>query len=224
MDKQTSGDTEGAGIWGDSLGAISHIKHSQGLPVSLLVGFPEFCCPSPQVPPPVLQLFRHTLLLARLAPCCPQPFRQLLAGDSTRLVILGAAPWESPFSGCAVERAHEVSEFGFITCSKRRRCAWVNWTWITLRKTLIDHERLKTPVAEANGSLLQEALVRLTPNFSRGDKATSLIHWFVWDVSQPFGHFLWDEQSSPFATNCQVRRFYQYFCPNHGTGSCSNVS
>ena len=44
-------DTEGAGIWGDSLGAISHIKRSQGAfrgdppvslvaPVSLIVGFP----------------------------------------------------------------------------------------------------------------------------------------------------------------------------------------
>ena len=52
FDKQTSGDTEGAGIWGDSLGAISHIKLIQGAfrgnppislvpPVSLLVGFPE---------------------------------------------------------------------------------------------------------------------------------------------------------------------------------------
>ena len=49
--KGTSGDTEGARIWGDSLGAISHIKLSQGAftgnppvslvpPVSLLVGFP----------------------------------------------------------------------------------------------------------------------------------------------------------------------------------------
>ena len=56
MDKRTSGDTEGAGIWGDSLGAMSHIKLSQGAfrenppvslvpPVSLLVGFPEsFTC------------------------------------------------------------------------------------------------------------------------------------------------------------------------------------
>ena len=53
LDKRTSGDTEGAGIWGDSLGAISH-KLSQGActgesstvslvpPVSLLVGFPEY--------------------------------------------------------------------------------------------------------------------------------------------------------------------------------------
>ena len=52
---QASGDTEGAGIWGDSLGAISHVQLSQGAfgafwgdptlslvpPVSLLVGFPE---------------------------------------------------------------------------------------------------------------------------------------------------------------------------------------
>ena len=48
--KRTSGDTEGAGIWGDSIGTISHIKLSQGAfrgnpplslvaPVSLLVGF-----------------------------------------------------------------------------------------------------------------------------------------------------------------------------------------
>ena len=29
LDKQTSGDTQGAGIWGDSLGAISHMKLSQ---------------------------------------------------------------------------------------------------------------------------------------------------------------------------------------------------
>ena len=54
LDKRTSKDTEGAGIWGDSLGAIFHIKLSQGafrgnppvslvLPVSLLVGFPETC-------------------------------------------------------------------------------------------------------------------------------------------------------------------------------------
>ena len=54
LDKQTSGDTEGAGIWADSLGAISHIKLSQGAfrgnppvslvpPVSLLVGFPDTC-------------------------------------------------------------------------------------------------------------------------------------------------------------------------------------
>ena len=40
LDKRT-GDTEGAGIWGDSLGAISHIKLSQGAfrgnpPVSLV--------------------------------------------------------------------------------------------------------------------------------------------------------------------------------------------
>ena len=52
FDKRKSGDMEGAGIWGDSLGAISHIKLSQGhlrghfpvylvCPVSLLVGFPE---------------------------------------------------------------------------------------------------------------------------------------------------------------------------------------
>ena len=52
LDKRTSGDTEGTRIWGDSLGAISHIKLSQGAfrgnppvslvpPVSLLVGFPE---------------------------------------------------------------------------------------------------------------------------------------------------------------------------------------
>ena len=31
MDKQKSGDTEGAGLWGDSFGAISHIKLSQGV-------------------------------------------------------------------------------------------------------------------------------------------------------------------------------------------------
>ena len=30
LDKRTSGDTEGAGTWGDSLGAISHVKLSQG--------------------------------------------------------------------------------------------------------------------------------------------------------------------------------------------------
>ena len=40
LDKRTSGDTEGAGIWGDAPGAISHIKLSQGAfrgnpPVSL---------------------------------------------------------------------------------------------------------------------------------------------------------------------------------------------
>ena len=45
LDERTSGDTEGAGICGDSLGAISHIKLSQGAfrgnpPVSL-VSFPE---------------------------------------------------------------------------------------------------------------------------------------------------------------------------------------
>ena len=47
LDKRTSGDT-GAGTWGDSLGAISHIKLSQGAspvslapPLSLLVGFSE---------------------------------------------------------------------------------------------------------------------------------------------------------------------------------------
>ena len=52
-DKRTSGDTERAEIWGDSLGAVSRIKLSPGafrgnppvslvLPVSLLVGFPDF--------------------------------------------------------------------------------------------------------------------------------------------------------------------------------------
>ena len=42
LDKRTSGDTEGAGIWGDSLGAISHIKLSQGASSNggSLVGFP----------------------------------------------------------------------------------------------------------------------------------------------------------------------------------------
>ena len=50
LDKRSSGNTEGAGIWVDSLGAISHITLSQGAfrgnpavsvvpPVSLL-GFP----------------------------------------------------------------------------------------------------------------------------------------------------------------------------------------
>ena len=61
MDKRTSGDAEGAGIWGDSLGAISR-KVCPGAfrgnppvslvpPVSLLVGFPEilaFARPRPQ--------------------------------------------------------------------------------------------------------------------------------------------------------------------------------
>ena len=56
LDKRTSGDTKGAGIWGDSLGAISHIKLSQDAfrgnppvfllpPVSLLVGFPDTSLP-----------------------------------------------------------------------------------------------------------------------------------------------------------------------------------
>ena len=41
LDKRTSGDMEGAGIWGDSLAAVSHIKLSQDAfsgnpPVSLV--------------------------------------------------------------------------------------------------------------------------------------------------------------------------------------------
>ena len=66
LDKRTSGDTEGAGIWGNSLGAISHIKLNQAAfggsspvslvpPVSLLVSLtlgPPWCgtAPSPATP------------------------------------------------------------------------------------------------------------------------------------------------------------------------------
>ena len=41
-DKRTSGDTEGAGIRGDSLGAISRIKLSQGASNGGILPYPRF--------------------------------------------------------------------------------------------------------------------------------------------------------------------------------------
>ena len=66
LDKRTSGDTEGGGTWQASLGAISHVKLSQGAfranppvflvpPASLLVSLKDVSklskCPSDSGPP-----------------------------------------------------------------------------------------------------------------------------------------------------------------------------
>ena len=99
LDKRTSGDTEGAGICGDSLGAISNLNFVKAHPtkessrtnlvppVSLLVGFPDYGVTGLLPLSSSLRPFRPCPARRRSAPAATSPH----AGRSD-----GARRWRPP--------------------------------------------------------------------------------------------------------------------------------
>ena len=143
LDNRTSRDTERAGIWGDSLGTISHIKLSLGafrgnppvslVPrVSLLVDFPDM--PPEASSRLLLPSLQATGTVSRKTTAQAWKRRCLGFPDQQRRDYMGA-----PFLGGPIQKWLQLSWFDFKTNQKEKKGTLNKKTDHTIR-----HERCTT--------------------------------------------------------------------------------